>query len=264
MRAVQMDEPRARRPLVEPGPDLTDAERQRYARHLTIPAIGELGQRRLRAARVCVVGAGGLGSPALLYLAAAGVGVLGIVDNDVVEITNLQRQVLHDEASVGVPKVTSAARRLTGLDSGVRVVEHRLRLDVASARDIFAGYDIVLDCTDNFAARYAINDACVDLGMPEVWAAVFRTDAQVSTFWSGQGWPELRDLFPIEPDVVAHAEVIGAGVLGAMTGQVGAMMATEAIKLITGAGDPLLGRVLYLDALGSRVVEIPLRPSRRS
>ena len=247
-------------PLVAPGPELTDAERLRYARHLTIPEIGELGQRRLRAARVLVIGAGGLGSPALLYLAAAGVGVLGIVDSDVVEVHNLQRQVLHDEASVGVPKVESAARRLTGLDSGVRVEGYRLRLDAASAPGVFAGWDVVLDCTDNFAARYVINDACVALGVPEVWAAVFRTMAQVSVFWPAGGGPQLRDLFPVEPDVVAHADVLGAGVLGAMTGQVGAMMAAEAIKLITGAGEPLLGRVAYLDVLGARTTEIPLRP----
>jgi len=247
-------------PLVEPGPELTDAERARYARHLTIPEIGEVGQRRLRAARVLVVGAGGLGSPALLYLAAAGVGVLGVVDDDVVDVTNLQRQVLHDEASVGVAKVDSAASRLTGLDSGVRVERYRLRLTAKTAPDVLAGYDVVLDCTDNFAARYLINDACVALGLPEVWAAVFRTMAQVSVFWPAGGGPQLRDLFPDEPDVVANAEVLGAGVLGAMTGQVGAMMAAEAIKLITGAGEPLLGRVAYLDVLGARTTEIPLRP----
>ncbi len=247
-------------PLVAPGPELTDAERARYARHLTIPEIGEVGQRRLRAARVLVVGAGGLGSPALLYLAAAGVGVLGVVDDDVVDVTNLQRQVLHDEASVGVAKVDSASARLTGLDSGVRVERYRLRLTAKTAPDVLAGYDVVLDCTDNFAARYLINDACVALGLPEVWAAVFRTMAQVSVFWPAGGGPQLRDLFPDEPDVVANAEVLGAGVLGAMTGQVGAMMAAEAIKLITGAGEPLLGRVAYLDVLGARTTEIPLRP----
>lgn len=246
-------------PIVEPGPELTDADRFRYARNISIPAIGELGQRRLRNARVLSVGAGGLGSPALLYLAAAGVGVLGIVDDDEVTGHNLQRQVLHDEASVGTPKVASAAARLTGLDSGVRVETHELRLDADSALEIFADYDVILDCTDNFAARYVINDACVALGKPEVWAAVLRTDAQVSTFWPARGWPQLRDLFPTEPDVVTHADVLGQGVLGAMTGQVGAMMATEAIKLIVGAGEPLLGRLLYLDALGSRLTEIPLR-----
>ncbi|HQD60387.1 MAG TPA: ThiF family adenylyltransferase [Propioniciclava tarda] len=247
-------------PLVSPGPELSDAERYRYARHLTIPEIGELGQRRLRNARVLSIGAGGLGSPALLYLAAAGVGTLGIVDSDVVEIHNLQRQVLHDEASVGVAKTTSASARLTGIDSGVRVVEHLVRLDAENAPGIFADYDVVLDCTDNFAARYVINDACVALGLPEVWAAVFRTSAQVSVFWSGVGGPQLRDLFPEVPDASANAEVIGAGVLGAMTGQVGAMMAAEAIKLITGAGEPLVGRVAYLDVLGARIHEIPLRP----
>ncbi len=245
-------------PLRAPGPELTDAQRRRYARHLTIPEIGEVGQRRLCAARVCVVGAGGLGSPALLYLAAAGVGTLGIVDDDLVDVSNLQRQVLHDEASVGEPKTASAAARLTGLDSGVSVVEHRLRLTAENAPGIFDGYDLVLDATDNFAARYVINDACAAVGVPDVWAAVFRTMAQVSVFWPAAGAPQLRDLFPTEPDAATHAEVIGAGVLGAMTGQVGAMMATEAIKLITGAGEPLLGRVLFLDVLGARLAEVPL------
>ncbi len=247
-------------PLVEPGPELTDAERVRYARNISIGALGELGQRRLKRARVLSVGAGGLGSPALLYLAAAGVGTLGIVDDDVVTGHNLQRQVLHDEASIGTPKVASAASRLVGLDSSVRVLTHEVRLDAASALEIFAGYDVILDCTDNFAARYVINDACVALGKPEVWAAVLRTDAQLSTFWAAHGYPQLRDLFPDEPDAVTHADVLGQGVLGAMTGQVGAMMATEAIKLITGVGMPLLGRLLYLDALSSRLVEMPLRP----
>lgn len=245
-------------PLVEPGPELPDAERRRYARHLTIPELGDSGQRRLRSARVCVVGAGGLGSPALLYLAAAGVGTIGIVDDDVVDVSNLQRQVLHDEASVGMAKTESAARRLTGLDSGVTVVQHRLRLTLDNAAEVFDGYHVVLDATDNFAARYIINDACVARGLPEVWAAVFQTQAQVSVFWPAAGAPQLRDLFPLEPDTTTHAGVLGAGVLGAMTGQVGAMMATEAIKLITGAGEPLLGRVLFLDVLGSRLAEIPL------
>lgn len=245
-------------PLVDPGPELTDEQRVRYARNISIPAIGELGQRRLRQAKVLSVGAGGLGSPALLYLAAAGVGTLGIVDDDVVTGHNLQRQVLHDEASIGTPKVTSASARLTGLDSSVTVITHELRLDATSAATIFADYDVILDCTDNFAARYVINDACVALGKPEVWAAVLRTDAQLSTFWAGRGWPHLRDIFPTEPDTTTHADVLGQGVLGAMVGQVGAMMATEAIKLITGAGEPLLGRLLYLDALATRIAELPL------
>lgn len=246
-------------PIVDPGPELTEQQRFRYARNISIPAIGELGQRRLRNARVLSVGAGGLGSPALLYLAAAGVGTIGVVDDDHVTAHNLQRQVLHDEASVGTPKVASATARLTGLDSSVTVVEHEVRLDAASARQVFADYDVILDCTDNFAARYVINDACVALGKPEVWAAVLRTDAQLSTFWAARGWPQLRDVFPDEPDTTVHADVLGQGVLGAMVGQVGSMMAAEAIKLIVGAGEPLLGRLLYLDALATRTVELPLR-----
>lgn len=246
-------------PLVQPGRSLSDDESFRYARTIAVPEIGEVGQRRLRAARVLSVGAGGLGSPALLYLAAAGVGTIGIVDDDAVTVHNLQRQVLHSERTVGLPKVLSAAARLASLDSGVTIRQHQVRLDRASASKIFADYDLVLDCTDNFAARYVINDACVELGLPEVWAAVFQTQAQLSTFWAAQGYPSLRTLFPVEPDVTVHADVIGAGVLGAMTGVVGSMMAVEAIKLITGAGDPLLGRVLYYDALGARVSEIGLR-----
>lgn len=249
--------------LVEPGPTLTDAERHRYARTIAVPEIGELGQRRLKASRVLVVGAGGLGSPALLYLAAAGVGTLGVVDDDVVTAHNLQRQVLHDEASVGMPKTDSAAARLQALDASVRVERHPLRLDATTAPALIADYDVVVDCTDNFAARYVVNDACAAAGKPDVWAAVFQTKAQVATFWPARGFPQLRDLFPDEPDAATHADVLGAGVLGSMTGQVGAIQATEAIKLITGSGRPLLGRVLLIDALASTQLDIPLASRRQ-
>ena len=251
-------------PLVEPGPGLDRAQRQRYARHLLIPALGEVGQRRLLAARVCVLGAGGLGSPALLYLAAAGVGSLTIVDDDVVDLTNLQRQVIHDDAGVGTPKVASAAARLRALNPGIEVVERPLRLTRANAADVLRGHDLVLDGTDNFPTRYVINDACAELGLPCVWASVYRTQAQVSVFWRNPPGAavgvDLRDLFPVAPDPATVPSCGDAGVLGALVGQVGSMMATEAIKLICGVGEPLLGRVAFLDVLDAQQYEIPLRP----
>jgi len=171
-------------PLVEPGPPLTDAERARYARHLLLPEIGDVGQRRLRAARVCVIGAGGLGAPVLQYLAAAGVGRIGVVDDDVVDVTNLQRQVIHGHADVGRPKVDSAAESVRAIDPGVEVVPHRVRL-AEDTVDLLADYDVVVDGADNFPTRYLVNDACVRLGLPEVWGSVLRFDAQVSVFWVG-------------------------------------------------------------------------------
>ena len=251
-------------PLVEPAPELTRAQRERYARHLLIPDIGELGQRRLLAARVAVMGAGGLGSPALLYLAAAGVGSVTIIDDDVVDLTNLQRQVIHDDASVGTPKVASAAARLRAQNPDVTVTQRAVRLTDENADEILAGHDLVLDGTDNFPTRYVVNDACARLGLPFVWASVFRTQAQVSVFWKSPPGDavgvDLRDLFPTAPDPTTVPSCGDAGVLGALTGQIGSMMATEAIKLICGIGDLLLGRVAFVDVLGVRQVDIPLRP----
>ena len=251
-------------PLVEPAPELTRAQRERYARHLLIPDIGELGQRRLLAARMAVMGAGGLGSPALLYLAAAGVGSVTIIDDDVVDLTNLQRQVIHDDASVGTPKVASAAARLRAQNPDVTVTQRAVRLTDENADEILAGHDLVLDGTDNFPTRYVVNDACARLGLPFVWASVFRTQAQVSVFWKSPPGDavgvDLRDLFPTTPDPTTVPSCGDAGVLGALTGQIGSMMATEAIKLICGIGDPLLGRVAFVDVLGVRQVDIPLRP----
>lgn len=253
-------------PLVAPGPPLTPEERARYSRHLLLPAIGDEGQRRLRAARVLVVGAGGLGAPVLQYLAAAGVGRLGIVDDDVVDVANLQRQVVHGHADVGRPKVDSAADAVRALDPGVEVVPHRLRL-TADTVDLLADYDLVVDGADNFATRYLVNDACVHLGLPEVWGSVLRFDAQVAVFWGRppQGWPvapvQLRDVFPEPPPEGSVPSCAAAGVLGALCGQVGSLMATEAIKLITGAGRVLLGRLAVLDALAGTWREVPLRRS---
>ncbi len=250
-------------PLVEPGPPLTRTERARYARHLLLPELGELGQRRLRAARVCVVGAGGLGAPVLQYLAAAGVGRLGVVDDDVVDLSNLQRQVVHGQADVGRRKVDSAADAVRALDPGVEVVTHAVRLTEANA-DLLAGYDVVVDGTDNFATRYLVNDACVRLGLPEVWGSVLRFDAQVAVFWgrppTGIPAVQLRDLFPEPPPEGSVPSCAVAGVLGALCGQVGSLMATEVVKLVTGVGRPMLGRVAVLDALAGTWREVPLRP----
>ncbi|UNX55191.1 ThiF family adenylyltransferase [Georgenia sp. TF02-10] len=277
-------------PVVAPGPELTAEQVHRYSRHLLLDQLGREGQRRLLAARVLVLGAGGLGSPALLYLAAAGVGHLGIVDDDVVDPSNLQRQVIHTMADVGRPKVDSAAERVAALNPDVAVTRHRLRLDAANAHELLAGYDVVLDGTDNFPTRYLVSDVCAELGIPLVWASILRFDAQVAVFWSrpraaddgdgdGDGDDEgdrgrngdrepdavpaavtLRDLFPTPPPPGSTPSCGQAGVLGAMCGQVGAVMAAEAVKFITGTGDPLLGRVLVLDVLAARSRELPLRP----
>jgi molybdopterin/thiamine biosynthesis adenylyltransferase/rhodanese-related sulfurtransferase len=250
------------RALVEPGPPLSPGDVLRFSRHALLPQVGDLGQRRLRRASVCVVGAGGLGSPALLYLAAAGVGRLGVVDRDEVDMSNLQRQVLHGTADVGRRKVHSACDALLAIDPGVDVVPHDVDLTSTNVRDVLSGYDVVLDGSDNFPTRYVVNDGCADLGVPLVWGSVLGFDAQVSVFWSrppGGDGIDLRDLFPEPP---APGEVLScaqAGVLGALCGQVGALMATEAVKLIVGTGEPLLGRVLVLDALATRWREIPLR-----
>lgn len=245
-------------PLVEPGPPLTPAETLRYARHLTLPGIGVDGQRRLRAARVLVLGAGGLGSPVLLYLAAAGVGTIGVVDDDVVELSNLQRQVIHAAADVGRLKVESAADAVSALDPAVAVVPHPVRLTAAVAPDLLAQYDLVLDGADNFPTRFLASDACELAGIPHVWGSILRFDGQVSTFWARHG-PTLRDLFPRPPAPGSIPSCAQGGVLGALCGTVGSLMATEAIRLITGAGRPLIGRVLVYDALASRLAEIPLR-----
>ena len=249
----------AQEPLVAPGPGLTADERRRYARHLLLPEIGETGQRRLKNARVLVVGAGGLGSPALLYLAAAGVGTLGIVDDDVVEESNLQRQVVHTTADVGRPKVDSAAETVTRANPLVTVVRHHERLTAASAARLVAGYDLVLDGSDTFATRYLVNDACVLAGLPWVWGAVLRFDGHVAVFRDGHG-PTYRDLFPTAPPAGSVPGCGEAGVLGGVCASVGSVMVTEAVKLITGAGRSLLGRVLVLDALAASWRTLDVRP----
>ncbi len=253
-------------PLVEVGAELSHDEIERYSRHLLVPGIGMPGQRRLLNARVAVVGAGGLGCPSMVYLAAAGVGHITIIDNDVVEVSNLQRQVLHRTVDVGTPKVESATRALAELNPGVSVTTRQTRVSADNVHDLLRGHDLVLDGTDNFPTRYLVNDACVDLGLPLVWAAVLRFDAQVSTFVPAPWLPvgeavQLRDLFPMAPPPEVVPSCADAGVLGAMVGQVGSIMAAEAVKLITGAGQPLLGRVMLIDVAGMTTREIPLRPN---
>lgn len=249
-------------PLVAPGPALTGDQVSRYSRHLLMPTIGEGGQRRLLAARVAVIGAGGLGSPSLLYLAGAGVGRLTVVDDDRVDETNLQRQVIHATPDVGRPKVDSALERVRALNPDVEVVGVPEHLDATNARRLLADHDLVLDGSDNFETRYAVADACDELGIPLVWAAVYRTEAHLTVFWPAapEGVPAagLRDLFP-EPPAPGTVPACGdAGVVGPLVGQVGSMMATEAIKLITGVGAPLLGRLLFIDVLAATQREIPL------
>lgn len=249
-------------PLVEPGPALTPVQVTRYSRHLLVPGMGIEAQRRLLAARVAVVGAGGLGSPILAYLAAAGVGHLTVIDDDVIDLTNLQRQVVHRSDAVGVRKADSAADYVRGLNPDVSVEVRHTRITPDNAQDLLGGHHLVLDGADNFPTRYAVSDASRALGLPVIWAAVLRFDAQISTFVPGvEGSVSLRDLFPVPPrpeDVPSCSE---AGVLGAMVGQVGSIMAGEAVKLICGFGEPLVGRVLLVDALSQRTREIPLRPA---
>jgi sulfur-carrier protein adenylyltransferase/sulfurtransferase len=246
-------------PLVAPGPPLTAAESARYARHLTLPGLGSEGQRRLRNARVLVVGAGGLGAPVLQYLAAAGVGRLTIIDDDVVETSNLQRQVLHRAEDQGRPKAESARDALLRLDPALHVEARVERLAADNALALFAGHDLVLDGADNFPTRFLSNDAAELTGTPLVWGSIFQFHGQVSVFWPGQG-PMLRDLFPDVPAPGTVPSCAEAGVLGALCGAVGSAMATEALKLICGIGEPLVGRVLVHDALRAEQRTLPLRP----
>ncbi|MDF2561925.1 MAG: hypothetical protein K0R99_3371 [Microbacterium sp.] len=249
-------------PLVEPVAALSAAEAERTARHLVLADLGELGQRRLRAAHVAVVGAGGLGSPVVLALAAAGVGTLTVIDDDVVELSNLQRQVLHRLADVDAPKVDSAVRVAADLAPETTVLPVRERLTAANAEELLAGADLVIDGSDTFETRALVADACERLGVPLVWGVVQEFAAQVTVFWSAPpaGAPPvvLSDLYP--PGAVGELPSCAAvGVLGALCLQVGSVLAMEAIKLIAGIGEPLLGRVLLIDALRGRMSEVPLR-----
>ena len=245
-------------PLVEPVASLTEAERRRYARHTRLAEIGDVGQRRLAAARVLVVGAGGLGSPALTYLAAAGVGSIGIVDDDVVETSNLHRQPLHGDGDVGRPKVDSAADRLRQVNPHVAVQTHPHRFSAEGARELLTAYDLVVDGADNFATRYLVTDACALAGMPHVWASINTFAGQLSVWWAGRG-PCYRCVFPEAPPPGSVASCAETGVLGALPGVMGALQAAEAIKIITGAGRPAIGRIVLHDALAGTWDEVPVR-----
>lgn len=243
---------------------LTSRERRRYARQVSIPQFGLTGQGALKSASAIVVGAGGLGSPVLMYLAAAGVGRLGIIDDDVVDESNLQRQIIHGESEVGVPKTTSAAKRLQDLNSQVRIDQHRHRLTAENALNILDGYDVVIDGSDNFATRYLVNDACVILDKPQVWASILRFQGQASVF-AGSSGPCYRCLYPEPPPADQAPSCAEAGVLGIVCGTMGSLQATEAIKILAKIGTPLIGRLVVHDALEStwRAFEVHKDPNCR-
>jgi molybdopterin/thiamine biosynthesis adenylyltransferase/rhodanese-related sulfurtransferase len=235
-------------PLVEPAADLSVDEVKRYSRHLIIPDVGMAGQKRLKNAKVLVVGAGGLGSPALLYLAAAGVGTLGIVDFDTVDESNLQRQIIHGISDVGKSKAESARDSIAEVNPYVKVVLHKERLDSSNVMEIFEPYDLIIDGTDNFATRYLVNDACVLLHKPYVWGSIYRFDGQASVFWADYG-PCYRCLYPEPPPPGMVPSCAEGGVLGVLCASIGSVQVTEAIKLLTGIGDSLSGRLMIYDAL---------------
>jgi sulfur-carrier protein adenylyltransferase/sulfurtransferase len=240
---------------------LDRALRERYSRHLLMPEVGEAGQHKLMRAKVLLIGAGGLGSPAAFYLAAAGVGTLGLVDHDVVDRSNLQRQILHTDARVGSSKVASARQTLEALNPTVKVVGIEAHLTSANVEQIVAGYDLVIDGSDNFPTRYLVNDACVKHSIPNVHGAVYRFEGQVSVFWPARPrrpGPCYRCLYPEPPPPEFAPSCAEAGVLGVLPGVIGLLQATEAIKLLLGVGEPLVGRLLYFDALGASFSELTL------
>jgi molybdopterin/thiamine biosynthesis adenylyltransferase/rhodanese-related sulfurtransferase len=245
-------------PLVEPAEELSIDEVRRYSRHLIIPDVGMTGQKRLKNAKVLVIGAGGLGSPALLYLAAAGVGTLGIVEFDEVDESNLQRQIIHGQSDVGKSKAQSAKESLAETNPLVNVVIHEERLDNDNVMELFAGYDLIVDGTDNFATRYLVNDAAVLLGKPYVWGSIYRFDGQASVFWAEHG-PCYRCLYPEPPPAGMVPSCAEGGVLGVLCASIGAIQVNEAIKLLTGIGEPLLGKLMIYDALEMEYRKLPVR-----
>jgi sulfur-carrier protein adenylyltransferase/sulfurtransferase len=253
---------------VETPPQLTDAQRERYSRHILLPEVGEAGQARLLQGKVLLLGAGGLGSPAALYLAAAGVGTLGIVDADVVDASNLQRQIIHTTARVGSPKVDSAAETIAGLNPDVKVVPYRERLTSANVERLFADYEVIVDGTDNFPTRYLVNDASVWMGKPVVHGSIFRFDGQVTTFipekaakklGMSEASPCYRCLYPEPPPPHLAPSCQEAGVLGILCGIIGTLQATEAIKILLGRGTTLAGRLMTYDSLKMKFRELKLR-----
>ena len=249
-------------PLVEPAAELTREEVARYSRHLIIPDLGTAGQKRLKNAKVLVIGAGGLGAPTLLYLAAAGVGTIGIVDFDVVDESNLQRQIIHGVADVGRSKAQSARDSILAINPLVQVRLHEFRLEPSNAVDLLNQYDLIIDGTDNFATRYLVNDAAVLAGKPYVWGSIYRFEGQVSVFWEdapdGRGL-NYRDLYPEAPPPGMVPSCAEGGVLGIVCASIASVMGTEAIKLLTGLGEPLLGRLLIYDALQMSYRTITIR-----
>ena len=245
-------------PLVSPGPALSVDEVRRYSRHLIIPDVAMAGQQRMMNAKVLCVGAGGLGSPALMYLAAAGIGTLGIVEFDTVDESNLQRQIIHGQSDIGKSKAESAREKIAEINPYVNVILHETRLDNSNVLEIFAQYDIIVDGTDNFATRYLVNDACVLLKKPYVWGSIYRFDGQASVFWAEYG-PCYRCLHPTPPPLGSVPSCAEGGVLGAICATVGSIQVTEAIKLITGIGEPLLGTLLIYDALKSEQKRVPVK-----
>jgi len=241
-------------------PELTEPQIRRYARHIVLAEIGGVGQARLIAARVLVIGAGGLGAPLLQYLAAAGIGTLGVIDHDRVDLSNLQRQVIHRTTDIGVSKVESARRALLDINPEVEVVAHDERLTADNARRIVGGYDIVADGSDNFATRYLLNDVCYHLKKILVSAAILRFDGQISTYkaWQGAGHPCLRCIFPAAPSEDAVPSCAQAGVLGALAGTLGALQASEVVKEILGIGRSLSGRLVMYDALAASFDEMAI------
>ncbi|UQN37527.1 molybdopterin-synthase adenylyltransferase MoeB [Alcaligenes aquatilis] len=249
-------------PLVEPGEPLSREEVNRYSRHLLIPNVGMEGQRRIKNAKVLVIGAGGLGSPTLLYLAAAGVGTLGIIDFDRVDESNLQRQIIHTVDSIGELKVESAKRAIHQLNPHIKVETYTDRLEPDTAVELFSRYDLILDGTDNFATRYLVNDACMLADKPYVWGSIFRFEGQVSVFWEnapGGIGLNYRDLYPEPPPPELAPSCAQGGVFGVLCASIASIMSTEAIKLITGIGDPLIGRLIAYDALDMCYRELPIR-----
>ncbi|OHV03466.1 adenylyltransferase/sulfurtransferase MoeZ [Mycobacterium talmoniae] len=249
-------------PLVEPAAELTREEVARYSRHLIIPDVGVDGQKRLKNARVLFVGAGGLGAPALLYLAAAGVGTIGIVEDDVVDESNLQRQIIHGVSDVGRPKAQSARDSIAEINPLVSVRLHEVRLNSDNAVNLFSQYDLILDGTDNFATRYLVNDAAALAHKPYVWGSIYRFEGQVSVFWEdapdGRGL-NYRDLYPEPPPPGMVPSCAEGGVLGILCASIASVMGTEAIKLLTGIGEPLLGRLMVYDALEMSYRTIKIR-----
>ena len=235
-------------PLVEPADEITVAEVRRYSRHLIIPDFAMNGQKRLKNAKVLAIGAGGLGSPVLMYLAAAGVGTIGIVEFDTVDESNLQRQIIHGASDVGRPKAQSALEKIREINPLIEVVIHDVRLDSENALDVLRPYDLIVDGTDNFPTRYLVNDACVLLGKPYVWGSIFRFEGQASVFWAEHG-PCYRCLYPEPPPPGMVPSCAEGGVLGVLCASIGSIQATEAIKVLTGIGETLVGRLMVYDAL---------------